>query len=349
MKNNVFKSYAILAVTTVFLFTGSMANAGPKGKIEICHKPGRDNQTILNISARGLAGHERHGDYLVTPEVCDGLDSDCDNPRVADNDVDCSDGIACTVDSCGGLLGCESTPDDSLCDDQDPTTSDMCNVSIGQCVNTIIQVCGNLVLETPEECDDGNTTSGDGCSAECTIEPFCGDGILDPGEQCDDGNTSPGDGCSSVCTIESFCGNGILEETEQCDDGNAISGDGCSTACEVEASCPCWSAEELNSIDGIHSDGSLLSISTRPAPNNYCEESGDVDGLYNTNHVFAYEDEYGPGTGFCQAGLYNAGTGYARNVHLRYLGDGHPDNRLTLNELNACFAEVQTCVARNTQ
>ena len=32
------------------------------------------------------------------------------------------------------------------------------------------QVCGNGTLEAPEECDDGNTTSGDGCSASCAIE-----------------------------------------------------------------------------------------------------------------------------------------------------------------------------------
>ncbi len=30
----------------------------------------------------------------------------------------------------------------------------------------------------------------------------CGDGHLDPGEQCDDGNSSAGDGCSAACTTE---------------------------------------------------------------------------------------------------------------------------------------------------
>jgi cysteine-rich repeat protein len=30
----------------------------------------------------------------------------------------------------------------------------------------------------------------------------CGDGIKGPGEQCDDGNTTPGDGCSATCTLE---------------------------------------------------------------------------------------------------------------------------------------------------
>lgn len=38
-------------------------------------------------------------------------------------------------------------------------------------------------------------------------EPFCGDGIIqqESGEQCDDGNTANGDGCSSICEIELQC------------------------------------------------------------------------------------------------------------------------------------------------
>ena len=35
----------------------------------------------------------------------------------------------------------------------------------------------------------------------CTIE-VCGTGVVDPGEQCDDNNTTPGDGCSSTCQVE---------------------------------------------------------------------------------------------------------------------------------------------------
>jgi cysteine-rich repeat protein len=35
----------------------------------------------------------------------------------------------------------------------------------------VLSVCGNGILETPyEECDDGNTISGDGCSSTCKIE-----------------------------------------------------------------------------------------------------------------------------------------------------------------------------------
>ena len=32
--------------------------------------------------------------------------------------------------------------------------------------------------------------------------PFCGDGAVDPDEECDDGNTANGDGCSSTCQAE---------------------------------------------------------------------------------------------------------------------------------------------------
>jgi cysteine-rich repeat protein len=31
--------------------------------------------------------------------------------------------------------------------------------------------CGNTAIEGTEQCDDGNTTSGDGCSGTCTVEP----------------------------------------------------------------------------------------------------------------------------------------------------------------------------------
>jgi cysteine-rich repeat protein len=66
----------------------------------------------------------------------------------------------------------------------------------------------------------------------------CGDGQLGSQEQCDDGNTADGDGCSSSCGItkpqtqpQAVCGNGIRELGEQCDDANAASGDGCESTC----------------------------------------------------------------------------------------------------------------------
>jgi cysteine-rich repeat protein len=94
-------------------------------------------------------------------------------------------------------------------------------------------VCGDGFVDPGEECDDGNTLDGDGCSHDCKIEHSCGDGIVDPGEQCDDANNIDTDGCIA-CKL-AFCGDGFVEAgVEQCDDGNNIDGDGCSAACMVE-------------------------------------------------------------------------------------------------------------------
>jgi cysteine-rich repeat protein len=55
---------------------------------------------------------------------------------------------------------------------------------------------------------DGNSMSGNWTCNQSPFGDFsgtrgiCGDGVLDPGEQCDDGNTVAGDGCSSTCQIE---------------------------------------------------------------------------------------------------------------------------------------------------
>lgn len=129
--------------------------------------------------------------------------------------------------------------------------------------------CGNTVIDTGEDCDDGNEVGGDGCTALCVDEfcgdgvindngaevcddgagnsnttpdacrldcqePSCGDGITDPedGEECDDANTDENDGCTSQCTA---CGNGNTAGAEQCDDGNTVAGDCCTPSCTFEA------------------------------------------------------------------------------------------------------------------
>jgi len=32
--------------------------------------------------------------------------------------------------------------------------------------------CGDGLIEPPEQCDDGNTVNGDGCSSNCQVEPM---------------------------------------------------------------------------------------------------------------------------------------------------------------------------------
>jgi cysteine-rich repeat protein len=122
-------------------------------------------------------------------------------------------------------------------------------------------VVGDGRIQSNEQCDDGNTTSGDGCSATGTIEAgylchvpgracslasLCGNNVTNPGEACDDGNTTvEANGCSATCDL-SLCGNGAFNnrpwpnfDQEICDDGNRAEGDGCSRQCEVEPGFAC--------------------------------------------------------------------------------------------------------------
>lgn len=143
-------------------------------------------------------------------------------------------------------------------------------------------VCGNGTVDSNEECDDGNTVDGDGCSATCTIEqvltPVCGNSTVEQGEQCDDGNTTNGDGCSSTCQTEqaigAVCGNGNLEQGEECDDGNTIDEDGCSALCENEDEdvdlCP--------NITGIQTE---IPIGKQIDSNGNCVDLGAPDACPN--------------------------------------------------------------------
>ncbi len=112
----------------------------------------------------------------------------------------------------------------------------------------------------------GPASSTASSTATSSSVPACGNGNVQPllGEQCDDGGTIGGNGCSSTCMMEnncscwgepsmcqcggSFsgnptpsCGNGNVQpsQSEQCDDGNTVNGDGCNNVCIVENNCSC--------------------------------------------------------------------------------------------------------------
>ncbi len=149
---------------------------------------------------------------------------------------------------------------------------------------TLEPACGNGILESNEQCDDGNNTDGDGCSASCETEvaPYCGDGIVEEGEQCDDGNNNDGDGCNSQCTVEEvepFCGDNNLDEGEQCDDGNNNDGDGCSAQCSVEPFCgdgKIDDGEECDDGNDINND--YCSNECKIVPQPYCGDGNLDDG-----------------------------------------------------------------------
>lgn len=85
-----------------------------------------------------------------------------------------------------------------------------------QIVEVMTPDCGNGHLTIDEECDDGNLTGGDCCSAQCTFEPR--------ETPCDDG---------LQCTQQDHCdgaGTCVSEVAISCDDGDACTEDRCEEA-----------------------------------------------------------------------------------------------------------------------
>jgi len=148
--------------------------------------------------------------------------------------VDCGDGRSCPVGyTCGAQSHCFSPEEMQAC--QDKLDGTECETSRGRgfCMGGCAPVvCGNNVLDQGEVCDDGNTTSADGCNGTCTSEESCGNGIIELIEECD----PPSEICSSTCTLIR-CGNGIVEPGEVCDDGNLAPGDGCYFDCQSNETC----------------------------------------------------------------------------------------------------------------
>ena len=95
-------------------------------------------------------------------------------------------------------------------------------------------VCGDMVVDGGEECDDGNRTPGDGCENDCTLTPpNCGDGKVDPEEVCDDANTDNTDACVA-CKLATCGDNVVWVGQEVCDDGqdNGMYNGPCATDCQ---------------------------------------------------------------------------------------------------------------------
>ncbi|MEE8311270.1 MAG: PQQ-dependent sugar dehydrogenase [Candidatus Binatia bacterium] len=129
------------------------------------------------------------GDSIAGPgETCDGPDDGACPGQCAASCVcsgDCGDGVAGPGEECDGA-------DDGAC-------PGLCQAS---CVCGAM--CGDGVAGPGEDCDGADDMACPGqCQVSCVCGGDCGDGFAEePSEQCDDGNTASGDGCSSTCQLE---------------------------------------------------------------------------------------------------------------------------------------------------
>ncbi len=175
----------------------------------------------------------------------------------------CDYGLRCTGMSATSTLAngspCMTTPDKTACAAAGGTCgviafrgcTDQCRHLGSASVKG--SVCGNSSIDDGEDCDYGNTTGGNGCSAQClhegslpskVISSQCGNGILEPGEVCERPILAGGAlgpfpvGCDQKTCLHTgtitclnakdpnCCGNHVIDSGEDCDGG-----DGCSTSC----------------------------------------------------------------------------------------------------------------------
>ena len=126
------------------------------------------------------------------------VDADCDNGQPCDGVERCASG-ACVASArlddgepCGSELACRG----------------------GVCANVL---CGNMTVDAPEDCDDGDTINGDGCENDCTFTCTSDDdcAVMDA-DVCDGRET-----CNQVSHV---C---VAGQPLVCNDGNPCTVDSC--------------------------------------------------------------------------------------------------------------------------
>lgn len=141
----------------------------------------------------------------------DGCEPDC--TFTCETDEDCDDGLDCT--------GTETCSDESTCVEGTPLASgETCTQtdgSDGVCRGTdcVAAGCGNTLMDSGEECDDGNVVDGDGCDSDCTFT--C---TIDA--DCDDASV-----CTGVESCDLTSHTCVPGEAMTCDDGSPCTSNDC--------------------------------------------------------------------------------------------------------------------------
>jgi hypothetical protein len=154
-------------------------------------------------------------DPAKTGSVCRAAYGDCDVPETCDGTVG-----TCPQDA--------SAPDGTLCNDGDPATV-ATTCTGGLCGGGMPSLCGNGSID--DVCSAGHSLLiGAPCSVagDCDSAPASGDGVCAP-EQCDDGNTDSGDCCSPECTYDPLgasCEDGLVCNGEETCNGSGVCNSG---------------------------------------------------------------------------------------------------------------------------
>ena len=177
---------------------------------------------------------------------------ECDDANTSDNDG-CSG--TCILEEF--FIIQEIIPPQKFCGDGSISLGEQCDWGIknsdtspDSCrSNCMAPRCGDSIVDSTEECDEGTSSATITCNAGCrkplvieakVREKACGNGFFEPPEECDAGESNSyksGATCRPGC-IAPKCGDGIKDPLEECDDRNSVDGDGCSAICIIEVDEP---------------------------------------------------------------------------------------------------------------
>jgi cysteine-rich repeat protein len=130
----------------------------------------------------------RDGDGCCPAGASSATDSDCA--------ANCGDAVVQSAEQCdvGIASGPGSCP--KSCDDPDACTRDVL-IDAGTCEAQ----CAFTPITSPHG-GDGCCPVGGNANTDTDCDPLCGNGVVETGEQCDDGDVEDGDGCSANCSSE---------------------------------------------------------------------------------------------------------------------------------------------------
>jgi cysteine-rich repeat protein len=220
----------------------------------------------------GTAGEDAGAAEDARTDRDTGTAADTGGDGVVGSDEDCDDGNdvafdGCEPDTC--LFTCQS---DSLCVDPNPCNgTETCSGTTHAC-------------EPGAPLDDGDACEVDGiddgvCRTAICVSAGCGNSVLDGAEACDDGNTSSGDGCENdctfTCTTDEDCATAdVCDGSETCD----VATHTCETTgpldCDDESPC---TSDSCHTVDGcvnalIDGDGDGHASTTLGACGDDCED-----------------------------------------------------------------------------